>query len=162
MKKPCRKCFLCEKRKRIVEASGSDEPDVVFIIEVPEPSDDVTGKILSGPSGNLFRKLLTLSGIVNYRVIPIVACRLPYGVDLKPESVIACSSRFLNDIRSVHPKVFVFFGKESFRWYKREFASSRIVLHPAVVYLSGGERSPYILTVLQQLTDIKEVINAED
>lgn len=156
MKKPCQKCELWKTRKRIIEGRGTDNPDILFIIEYPEASDEVSGQALSGPTGNFFEKLLSQVEIASYYILPIVSCRNTDGNSPHPAQVLACSSRFLGSVRDLSPKKVVFLGKEALRWYKKEFHGAVQIMNPVAVYLSGEMRSPYLLTFIRQLKEVRK------
>lgn len=158
MKKLCSKCGLSKIRKRIITSRGYGDPDIAFIIEYPEPSDDLTGKALSGPVGRMFDSLLIRTGISGYTIVPIVRCRTEEGESPEASQVLACSSKFLEEIRRISPKRTVFLGKNAYRWYNKEFHVPRQIMHPSAVFLSGEMRSPYLLTFLRQLQEVKKGI----
>jgi len=134
----CRKCLLCDQRKRVVFARGQVPCEVLFIGEAPGASEDVLGKTFCGPAGHLLDRIIEQSQAVRfpytYALTNLVCC---YPRDAKgegnhepPEEAIkACAPRLRQFIRLCRPRLIICVGKLASKWINNTVE----IIHPAAI-----------------------------
>lgn len=108
----CRNCSLCAGRTHTVPGEGNgDEPDLMFVAELPGREEDAQGRPLLGKPGVLLTKMIEAMG---YRredvfITTVLKCHSP---DRKPgkEEIVACAPYLREQIRLIRPKAVVGFG----------------------------------------------------
>lgn len=75
----CRKCNLCNNRKKVVLGSGNKLNKIVFVGEGPGKDEDESAIIFSGKSGKLMDMALRGVGIDKNEVYftNVIKCRTP-------------------------------------------------------------------------------------
>ncbi len=120
----CELCALCKSRKNILFGNGSKEAQVMFIGDSPGVSEDETGTLFAGRSGELLAKM-----IENVLLIPkesvyittILKCRPPENRVPTPEEVACCKPYVMQQIEMVKPKIIVTLGSTSFHHLTGEY-----------------------------------------
>jgi DNA polymerase len=120
----CELCALCKSRKNILFGNGSKEAKVMFIGDSPGVSEDETGTLFAGRSGELLAKM-----IENVLLIPkeavyittILKCRPPENRVPTPEEVACCKPYLMQQIEMVNPKIIVTLGSTSFHHLTGEY-----------------------------------------
>lgn len=166
----CTKCKLHHYRRKIVTGRGQVPADILFIGEAPGKSEDLLGCPFVGPSGKLLESLFHeaakdagLVAIPSHYITNTVFCRPTdefMGQNREPEreEVLACMPNVMRIYKRVEPKIVVFIGKVSERYYGKEFPMSSSIYHPAFLLRGGGPASPYYLQTVNKLSTIfKEV-----
>ncbi len=147
----CKRCALCEGRKKIVFGDGNPEADLMFIGEGPGANEDEQGLPFVGRAGDLLTQMIEKGmGLSrdNVYICNIVKCRPPGNRNPLPQEVAACRPFLDGQIDAVRPKVIVSLGKPATGLLlDREVAITRIrgtwhdyrgialmpTLHPAFV-----------------------------
>jgi uracil-DNA glycosylase family 4 len=140
----CTDCALSKTRKMMLESKGSTPADVLFLIEGPSMSDEMIGKLMSGPEGRTLIKLCfdaaELAGMPKFsiHVVPMVFCRptnRTTGENREPRSVevLSCMRNVMRVVTAVNPKLTVLVGKVVTDYYKDELPESISVLPPWVL-----------------------------
>jgi len=120
----CQLCALCKSRKNILFGNGSKEANVMFIGDSPGVSEDETGTLFAGRSGELLSRM-----IENVLLIPkeavyittILKCRPPENRVPTPEEVACCKPYLMQQIEMVGPKIIVTLGSTSFHHLTGEY-----------------------------------------
>lgn len=63
----CRRCPLCDGRKRVCLARGKIPADALFVGEAPGESEDVNGVPFDGPAGQMLDAWVERSGLSDWR-----------------------------------------------------------------------------------------------
>jgi len=155
----CRRCELCQGRKRIVFGDGNPEADLLFVGEGPGQREDEQGLPFVGKAGELLTKMIENGlGIPRQTVYicNIVKCRPPNNRDPLPAEVEACRAFLDGQIAAVRPKVIVSLGRpaaslllgrkvaisrERGTWHSYQGIPLMPTLHPAFVLRQYSEEN---------------------
>jgi uracil-DNA glycosylase family 4 len=126
----CRRCGLCERRKKVVLVRGRLPCDVLFIGEAPGDSEDVIGLPFKGPAGHEFDSIIApaleprivevkgkLKSVeVRWAMTNLIAC-IPKGEDNRkaaepPKFAIdSCAPRLKEVVEMAQPSLIVCVGQ---------------------------------------------------
>ena len=109
----CRRCTLCEKRKRVVFGEGHPDARVVFVGEGPGEEEDKSGRPFVGRAGELLTKMIEAVGWrrEDVYICNIVKCRPPGNRDPLPLEVSTCEPFLAAQLRAIAPAAIVTLGK---------------------------------------------------
>lgn len=110
----CRRCGLCEGRRKIVFGDGNPGAEILFIGEGPGEQEDRTGLPFVGRAGELLTQMIEKGmGIPrsDVYICNIVKCRPPGNRNPLPPEVSACRPFLDGQIEAIAPKVIVTLGK---------------------------------------------------
>lgn len=109
----CRRCGLCEARKRAVFGVGDENADIFFVGEGPGQEEDRRGEPFVGPAGKLLDAMLKSIGIgreSGVYIANIVKCRPPQNRKPKPEEALACMPYLRRQLELANPRLVVALG----------------------------------------------------
>ena len=112
----CRRCGLCEGRKRAVPGKGVINPLVMVVGEAPGAEEDSSGEPFVGPAGKYLDSWLAAIQLYrggNVFMGNVVKCRPPGNRDPLPEEREACMPYLLRQIEIVRPKAILSVGRIS-------------------------------------------------
>ncbi len=167
----CKRCDLCKTRKQVVHARGSIPADLVLCAEAPGVSEDVIGKPMVGPAGDLFDEILrrAIPKGITYLIANLVGC-LPLDEEGKkqgqpPEEAIeACTPRLQHLIRMADPKLVVCVGAMARDWltpgYKHSIKLHREIPRVEVIHPAAIIRSNYAMRGLAIQKAVVTISNA--
>ena len=120
----CHLCSLAKSRKNVIFGAGNLKANVMFIGDNPGDSEDETGMLFSGKSGELLAKM-----IENVLLIPkeevyvthILKCKTPENRVPTPEEVACCKPYIMQQIQMIRPKIIVALGSTSFHHLTGEY-----------------------------------------
>ncbi|WP_245391442.1 uracil-DNA glycosylase [Sulfurospirillum barnesii] len=120
----CHLCGLAKSRKNILFGAGNLKAAIMFIGDNPSVSEDETGILFSGKSGELLAKM-----IENVLLIPkeevyvthILKCKTPENRVPSPEEVACCKPYLMQQIHMIRPKIIVTLGSTSFHHLTGEY-----------------------------------------
>lgn len=141
----CDRCFLCERRSKVVLVRGTIPCDALFVGEAPGVSENVIGRPFVGPAGKLLDRIID-DGFARvnftYALTNLVCC-IPLdenGVKAKePEkvSIEACEERLRQLVAIAEPDIIVTVGALSTKWVPKvlDYVPARWVeiVHPAAI-----------------------------
>jgi len=110
----CTKCpGLVESRSRIVNGTGPEDADVLFVGEAPGQYEDEQGEPFVGRSGDVLDEVLGHHGLARgtVRITNCVRCRPPDNRDPKTDELANCRGYLDQEIGLVDPEVIVTLGK---------------------------------------------------
>lgn len=113
----CKRCTLSDTREHICHGSGpGTKGSLVFVGEAPGASEDRTGIVFCGQSGNYFNKILNMFKISRNQVtvLNILKCRPPLNRKPNAKETKACIPFLHNQISIIEPKLIVALGRISF------------------------------------------------
>ena len=108
---------MSDTRKHALTGEGNIDARIMFIALSPGAKEDSQNRMFIGPSGQVFNKLLYVSGIDRKLVFMtnLVKCMLPKNRKPTMDEIESCS-QFLNDeISIIHPEVIVPLGSYATR-----------------------------------------------
>ena len=152
--KTCKRCPLCEGRRKVVYGEGSLPCDVLFIGQAPGVTEDATGRPFIGPSGKLLRAGINqaLNGVGgSYRmyITNVVGCYPPEDRQPVKAEILECRERVEEIFDAAKPRALVLLGtvaKLNCRYLgKRAKVKVVELLHPAYILQHGGEDSTEFL-----------------
>jgi DNA polymerase len=110
----CTRCeVLVDSRSRIVNGTGPDDADLLFIGEAPGAREDEQGEPFVGRSGSILDDALRDGGLSreDVRITNCVRCRPADNRDPNAEELANCSAYLEREIALVDPEVVVTLGK---------------------------------------------------
>lgn len=120
----CHLCSLAKSRKNVIFGSGNLKATVMFIGDNPGVSEDETGMLFTGKSGellaNMIEKVLLIPKEEVY-VTTILKCKTPENRVPTPEEVACCKPYVMQQIQTIRPKIIVALGSTSFHHLTGEY-----------------------------------------
>ena len=110
----CERCpELCASRSRIVNGTGPDDADVLFVGEAPGEHEDNEGEPFVGRSGQVLNDALEACGLdrASVRITNCVRCRPPENRDPNTEELDNCREYLDREVTTVDPEIVVTLGK---------------------------------------------------
>ncbi len=114
----CKRCRLCEARKKIVFGSGNPEARLVFVGEGPGADEDESGIPFVGRAGQLLTQMI--EGTAAKEGIPIkrsdvyicnvVKCRPPENRTPEPDEMEICGQFLFRQLSAIRPKAICALG----------------------------------------------------
>ena len=108
----CRRCPLCESRKKIVFGVGSKNAPVLFVGEAPGRDEDIHGEPFVGEAGQLLTNMIRAMGYERGEVYicNVLKCRPPDNRDPAAREISQCSPFLLRQVTAIAPKAIVALG----------------------------------------------------
>lgn len=120
----CHLCALAKSRKNVIFGAGNLKAKVMFIGDNPGVSEDETGILFSGKSGellaNMIEKVLLIPKEEVY-VTTILKCKTPDNRVPTPEEVACCKPYIMQQIQTIRPQIIVALGSTSFHHLTGEY-----------------------------------------
>jgi uracil-DNA glycosylase family 4 len=110
----CERCpELCESRSQIVNGTGSDDAELLFVGEGPGEREDSEGEPFVGRSGTVLDDALRDCGLArtDIRITNCVRCRPPDNRDPQKKELDNCREYLEREITTVNPELVVTLGK---------------------------------------------------
>ena len=117
--KVCHLCELSKSRDKVVFAEGSLTAKVMIVGDAPSNSDDSSGKVFTGRSGELLTKMLeNVLGLSRQEVYitNILKCRPLDTQSPSPAFAHTCHPYLLKQIELIKPKIIIAFGELSYQY----------------------------------------------
>jgi DNA polymerase len=122
LEKQAKECHLCElskSRQKVVFGEGSLSANVMIVGDAPSNSDDSTGKVFTGRSGDLLTKMLeNVLGLTRQEVYitNVLKCRALDTQSPSPAFAHTCHPYLLKQIELVQPKIIIAFGELAYQY----------------------------------------------
>ncbi|WP_333803826.1 uracil-DNA glycosylase [Sulfurospirillum sp.] len=120
----CHLCALAKSRKNVIFGAGNLKAKVMFIGDNPGVSEDETGMLFTGKSGellaNMIEKVLLIPKEEVY-VTTILKCKTPDNRVPTPEEVACCKPYVMQQIQTIRPQIIVALGSTSFHHLTGEY-----------------------------------------
>lgn len=115
----CRRCGLCDGRRKIVFGGGCETSPLMLVGEGPGQTEDEAGEPFCGRSGRLLDGALEEVGLrrSDVYVTNVVKCRPPENRDPTDGEAETCRQFLEMQIKAVSPRVIVALGRVSSRWF---------------------------------------------
>lgn len=109
----CARCPLAQTRNKAVMGRGDPHAEIMFIAEAPGAQEDRDGIPFTGPSGQIFDKLLAGIGMERQEVYVtnIIKCHPPYNRDPLPQEQSACMEYLKYETLLLRPRIMVCLGR---------------------------------------------------
>ncbi|WP_254524548.1 uracil-DNA glycosylase [Natrinema caseinilyticum] len=110
----CRRCpALVDSRSRIVNGTGPEDADLLFVGEGPGATEDERGEPFVGRSGSVLDDGLRAVGLAreDVRITNCVRCRPPENRDPSADELENCRGYLEREIERLDPEVIVTLGK---------------------------------------------------
>lgn len=110
----CTRCpNLVDSRSQIVNGTGPEDAEILFVGEGPGANEDETGTPFIGRSGSVLDETLQLVGLdrEDVRITNCVRCRPPDNRDPKKAELENCRGYLETEIDRLDPDVIVTLGK---------------------------------------------------
>jgi uracil-DNA glycosylase family 4 len=123
----CRRCGLCEGRKRAVMGEGDLDSPVVFVGEAPGRKEDEQGRPFVGNAGKLLDRLLSEAGFERGRVYitNVVKCRPPGNRRPKATELRKCTAHLERQLEIISPRVLAPMGNSAVGYMMRRYGLGR-------------------------------------
>ncbi len=104
---------LVDSRSQVVNGTGPEDADLVFVGEAPGAQEDQQGEPFVGRSGSLLDETLRDVGLAraDVRITNCVRCRPPENRDPTTEELNNCRGYLERELELVDPEVVVTLGK---------------------------------------------------
>ena len=117
----CKRCRLCEQRKKIVFGSGNGASPLVFVGEGPGADEDEQGIPFVGRAGQLLTQMIDNTAAkeglsirrADVYICNVVKCRPPENRTPLPEEMETCGQFLYRQLMTIRPK-------PSARWARRQ------------------------------------------
>jgi DNA polymerase len=114
----CRRCRLCEGRRKLVFGSGNEQAKVVFVGEGPGQDEDEQGLPFVGRAGQLLTQMIegtaAKEGIRLKRgdvyICNVVKCRPPENRTPLPDEMEICGQFLFRQLSAIRPKAICALG----------------------------------------------------
>ena len=115
----CHLCTLSKSRQKVVFGEGNPNATLMFVGDTPSSSDDSTGHIFTGRTGDLLTKMLENVLELNrddIYITNILKCRALDTQTPSSAHVHTCYPYLLKEIALVKPKIIVTFGTLAYHY----------------------------------------------
>ncbi len=173
----CKRCRLCEQRKKIVFGDGAENARLVFVGEGPGADEDESGIPFVGRAGQLLTQMIegtaAKEGIAVKRadvyICNVVKCRPPENRAPQPDEMQICGQFLFRQLMTIQPKAICALGgtaakavlgtKEGVtklrgKWHKWRDIPVMVTYHPSFLlrgYNAAGKREAW--------EDLKKVLH---
>ena len=141
----CHLCALSKSRKNVIFGAGNLKAKVMFIGDNPGVSEDETGMLFTGKSGellaNMIEKVLLIPKEEVY-VTTILKCKTPDNRVPTPEEVACCKPYIMQQIQTIRPKIIVALGSTSFHHLTGEYDTSIDKIRGSVLNFGDAKLIP--------------------
>ena len=114
----CRRCELCETRKKVVFGQGAVNTPLVLVGEGPGEDEDASGMPFVGRAGQLLTKILMAVDIDRDSIFitNVVKCRPPGNRLPKQEEMLKCGDFLEAQLLLLRPRILVCLGNTPTKW----------------------------------------------
>jgi len=115
----CHLCELSKSRSKVVFGEGNTDADLMIVGDAPSASDDSSGKVFTGRSGELLTKMLeNVLGLSRNDVYMtnVLKCKALDTQSPSPSFAHTCHPYLLKQIELVKPKIIIAFGELSYQY----------------------------------------------
>lgn len=122
LKKQAMACHLCElskRRQKVVFGEGNVHADLMIVGDSPSNSDDSSGKIFTGRTGDTLTKMIeNVLGLKrdDVYITNLLKCRALNTDSPSPIDIHTCQPYLLKEIELIKPKLILTFGEVAFKY----------------------------------------------
>lgn len=115
----CHLCSLSKSRQKVVFGEGNPHAHLMIVGDIPSSSDDSSGKIFTGRSGELLTKMI--ENVLNLQreevyITNILKCKALDSQNPSPTHAHTCHYYLLKEIELVKPKIIIAFGSLAYEY----------------------------------------------
>jgi DNA polymerase len=171
--KECHLCALSKSREKVVFGEGNPHAKLMFVGDIPNVSDDSSGKIFTGRSGEMLTKMI--ENVLNIQkeevyLSNILKCRALDTQSPPASYAHTCFPYLLKEIELVQPTIIVALGEFAYKYltgdqnsmeqirgniYKKENYMVIPTYHPNYLLRNPSAKKE----VLEDLLKIKELLS---
>jgi len=135
----CERCRLSATRKHALIGEGNINARIMFIALSPGAKEDLQNRMLVGPSGQVFNKLLYETGIDRELVFMtnLIKCMLPKNRKPKMDEIESCSYFLNEEISIIQPYVIVPLGYYATRTILTKYHADPLVKEMSFKNING-------------------------
>jgi DNA polymerase len=136
----CHLCTLSKSREKVVFGEGHAQAKLMFVGDAPSSSDDSTGKVFTGRSGELLTKMIeNVLGLKreDVYITNILKCKALDSQSPSPAHAHTCHPYLLKEIALVQPNIVVALGEMAYHYLTGEneaLEKARGVVHTQETY----------------------------
>lgn len=115
----CHLCTLSKSREKVVFGEGSMDANLMFVGDTPSNSDDSSGKVFTGRSGDLLSKMIeNVLGVTraDVYITNVLKCRAIDTQTPSPTHAHTCHPYLLKQIELIKPKIIVALGETAYHY----------------------------------------------
>ena len=115
----CHLCDLSKSRTKVVFGEGNTNADLMFVGDAPSNSDDSSGKVFTGRSGEVLTKMIeNVLGLSrkDVYITNVLKCRAQNTLNPSPAHAHTCHPYLLKQIELIKPKLVVAFGETAYHY----------------------------------------------
>lgn len=122
LKKQANECHLCtlsKSRQKVVFGEGNSDTTLMIVGDTPNSSDDSTGKIFTGRSGELLTKMIENVLHINRNdiyITNILKCKALDNQSPSPTHAHTCHPYLLKEIELIKPKIIIALGSLAYEY----------------------------------------------
>lgn len=168
----CHLCDLSKSRQKVVFGEGAVNADLMFVGDMPNNSDDSSGKVFTGRSGDTLTKMIeNVLGVSrsDVYITNILKCRAHDTLNPSPAHAHTCHPYLLKQIELIKPKIIIALGETAYHYLtgdNSDISNVRGTLHKQDGYTIVPTYHPnYLLRnpsakkyVFDDLKNIKELM----
>ncbi|RLA70822.1 MAG: uracil-DNA glycosylase [Epsilonproteobacteria bacterium] len=168
----CHLCDLSKSRQKVVFGEGAVNADLMFLGDMPNNSDDSSGKVFTGRSGDTLTKMIeNVLGVSrsDVYITNILKCRAHDTLNPSPAHAHTCHPYLLKQIELIKPKIIIALGETAYHYLtgdNSDISNVRGTLHKQDGYTIVPTYHPnYLLRnpsakkyVFDDLKNIKELM----
>ena len=115
----CHLCALSKSREKVVFGEGAMDANLMFVGDTPSNSDDSSGKVFTGRSGELLTKMIeNVLGVsrADVYITNVLKCRAIDTQTPSPTHAHTCHPYLLKQIELIKPKIIVALGETAYHY----------------------------------------------
>jgi len=115
----CHLCDLSKSRQKVVFGEGAVNADLMFVGDMPNNSDDSSGKVFTGRSGDTLTKMIeNVLGVSrsDVYITNILKCRAHDTLNPSPAHAHTCHPYLLKQIELIKPKIIIALGETAYHY----------------------------------------------
>lgn len=116
LEKNIQRCDQCQRhqgRKQAIVGRGSKTAELMFVLLSPNVSDDASGVICEGESGDLLTKMLSAINIPvsDVYITSLLKCYSTNTQTISPDEIQQCNHHLSQQIQLIQPKLLIVLGE---------------------------------------------------
>lgn len=169
----CHLCSLSKSRSKVVFGEGNPHAKLMIVGDAPSASDDSTGKVFTGRSGELLTKMIeNVLGLTrdDVYITNVLKCKALNGQSPSPTHAHTCHPYLLKEIALVKPMVIVALGDMAYHYltgdddvisnvhgvtYKQDDYNIMPTYHPSYLLRNPSAKKD----VFEDLKKVKELLD---
>ncbi len=169
----CHLCSLSKSRSKVVFGEGNPHAKLMIVGDAPSASDDSTGKVFTGRSGELLTKMIeNVLGLTrdDVYITNVLKCKALNSQSPSPTHAHTCHPYLLKEIALVKPMVIVALGDMAYHYltgdddvisnvhgvtYKQDDYNIMPTYHPSYLLRNPSAKKD----VFEDLKKVKELLD---